>query len=88
MTTKHTEILLKCGILRCNKRTQAIIFIELFYPGNSQRAKRVVLFAPKAAREDVWERDIARHLPDLNSGFVSFMLRTYALTDEKICDSH
>ena len=36
--------------------------------------KRVVLFAPKAAREDVWERDIAKYLPDLNSGFVSFML--------------
>ncbi|MDS4058089.1 MAG: helicase-related protein [Candidatus Contendobacter sp.] len=39
-----------------------------------QEGKRVVLFAPKAAREDVWERDIAKYLPDLNSGFVSFML--------------
>lgn len=36
--------------------------------------KRVVLFAPKAAREDVWERDIAKYLPNLNSGFVNFVL--------------
>jgi superfamily II DNA or RNA helicase len=36
--------------------------------------KRVVLFAPKAAREDVWEPAIARYLPNLNSGFVSFKL--------------
>lgn len=36
--------------------------------------KRVVLFAPKAAREDVWERVIPRYLPDLNSGFVNFVL--------------
>lgn len=36
--------------------------------------KRVVLFAPKAAREDVWERVIPRYLPHLNSGFVSFVL--------------
>ncbi|MGA7948610.1 MAG: hypothetical protein WCA45_00400 [Thiobacillaceae bacterium] len=36
--------------------------------------KRVVLFAPKAAREDVWERAIRRYLPDLNSGFVNFII--------------
>lgn len=36
--------------------------------------KRVVLFAPKAAREDVWEPSIARYLPNLNSGFVNFVL--------------
>jgi hypothetical protein len=35
--------------------------------------KRVVLFAPKAAREDVWETAIERLLPDLNSGFVTFI---------------
>lgn len=35
--------------------------------------KRVVLFAPKAAREDVWERVIERLLPDLNSSFVTFI---------------
>jgi hypothetical protein len=39
-----------------------------------REGKRVVLFAPKAAREDVWERAIHRHLPNLNSGFVSFLL--------------
>ena len=36
--------------------------------------KRVVLFAPKAAREDVWEPAIEQYLPHLNSGFVSFVL--------------
>lgn len=35
--------------------------------------KRVVLFAPKAAREDVWAPAIERLLPDLNSGFVTFI---------------
>lgn len=39
-----------------------------------REGKRVVLFAPKAAREDVWERAIQRHLPHLNSGFVNFVL--------------
>jgi superfamily II DNA or RNA helicase/HKD family nuclease len=36
--------------------------------------RRVVLFAPKAAREDVWERAIQRYLPHMNSGFVNFVL--------------
>lgn len=36
--------------------------------------KRVVLFAPKAAREDVWEPAIATHLEDLNSGFQTLVL--------------
>lgn len=35
---------------------------------------RVVLLAPKATREDVWERAIERYLPNLNSGFVNFIL--------------
>ena len=35
--------------------------------------KRVVLFVPKAAREDVWER-VGEHLPDLNGGFVSLVI--------------
>jgi len=39
-----------------------------------REGKRVVLFAPKAAREDVWEPAIRHYLPDLNSGFVSFVL--------------
>ncbi len=36
--------------------------------------QRVVLFAPKAAREDVWEPAIAHYLPHLNSRFVNFVL--------------
>lgn len=39
-----------------------------------REGKRVVLFAPKAAREDVWERAIQKYLPHLNSGFVNFVL--------------
>lgn len=39
-----------------------------------REGKRVVLFAPKAAREDVWESTIRRYLPHLNSGFVNFIL--------------
>ncbi len=31
--------------------------------------KRVVLFVPKSIREDVWERDIRRYLPDLWGDF-------------------
>jgi superfamily II DNA or RNA helicase len=40
----------------------------------SREGKRVVLFAPKAAREDVWQPAIARYLPHLNSGFVSCVI--------------
>lgn len=40
----------------------------------SREGKRVVLFAPKAAREDVWQPAIDRYLPNLNSGFVNFVL--------------
>ena len=39
-----------------------------------REGRRVVLFAPKAAREDVWERAIHKYLPHLNSGFVNFVL--------------
>lgn len=41
--------------------------------------KRVVLFAPKSAREDVWDKRIQRHLPDTRSGFVNLV--TYNHTD-------
>ncbi|MGH8020559.1 MAG: phospholipase D-like domain-containing protein, partial [Opitutaceae bacterium] len=40
----------------------------------ARESRRVVLIAPKATREDVWERTIAKYLPDLNSGFVNFVL--------------
>jgi hypothetical protein len=36
--------------------------------------KRVVLFAPKATREDVWEPAIPKYLPQLNSGFINFVV--------------
>lgn len=39
-----------------------------------REGRRVVLLAPKATREDVWEREIQRYLPDLNSGFVNFVV--------------
>ncbi len=39
-----------------------------------REGKRVVLFAPKAAREDVWEVEINRRLFNLNSGFVNFVV--------------
>ena len=39
--------------------------------------KKVVLLAPKAAREDVWQPVIDRYLPDLNSGFVKFVLKNH-----------
>lgn len=42
-------------------------------------AKQVVLFAPKAAREDVWERVLQRYLPEVFSGFIN--LKIYNHTD-------
>lgn len=41
--------------------------------------KNVVLFSPKAAREDVWERVLDRYLPEVFSGFVQ--LKIYNHTD-------
>lgn len=38
-----------------------------------KEGKRVVLFAPKAAREDVWERDIQKYLPETGSRFVNLI---------------
>lgn len=38
----------------------------------AHEGKRVVLFAPKAAREDVWDVKVTKYLEDLNSGFVNF----------------
>ncbi|KAB2645762.1 MAG: hypothetical protein DVB27_09175 [Verrucomicrobia bacterium] len=35
--------------------------------------RNVVLFAPKAARQDVWEPVLRQLLPDLNSGFVNLL---------------
>lgn len=44
-----------------------------------KEAKQVVLFAPKAAREDVWEPVLRRYLPKVFSGFVN--LKIYNHTD-------
>jgi hypothetical protein len=41
--------------------------------------KRVVLFAPKTAKEDVWTPVVENLLPELNSGFVTFI--PYSHTD-------
>ena len=41
--------------------------------------KQVVLFAPKAAREDVWEPALQQYLPNVFSGFVN--LKIYNHTD-------
>lgn len=39
-----------------------------------KEAKQVVLFAPKAVREDVWERDLQKYLPEVFSGFVNLVV--------------
>ncbi len=39
-----------------------------------KESKRVVLFAPKAVREDVWDRDLLKYLPEVNSGFVNLVI--------------
>lgn len=39
-----------------------------------KEAKQVVLFAPKAAREDVWERVLQHYLPEVFSGFVNLVI--------------
>ena len=44
-----------------------------------KEGKQVVLFAPKATREDVWEPALQKYLPDVFSGFVNLI--TYNHTD-------
>ncbi len=39
-----------------------------------KEAKQVVLFAPKAAREDVWEPALKQYLPRVFSGFVNLVI--------------
>ena len=39
-----------------------------------KEGKQVVLFAPKAAREDVWEPALNEFLPQVFSGFVNLMI--------------
>jgi hypothetical protein len=60
-----------CDGVGLGKTYVGLMLIERFVIHES---KRVVLFAPKAAREDVWEPAIQNLLPDLNSAFVSFIV--------------
>ncbi|MFN4983235.1 MAG: helicase-related protein [Akkermansiaceae bacterium] len=60
-----------CDGVGLGKTFVGLMLIERFV---FKEGKRVVLFAPKAAREDVWEVDIERHLPDVSSGFVNLIL--------------
>jgi len=58
-----------CDGVGLGKTFAGLMLIERFVV---HEGKRVVLFAPKAAREDVWEVKVAKYLDDLNSGFVNF----------------
>lgn len=58
-----------CDGVGLGKTFAGLMLIERFVV---HEGKRVVLFAPKAAREDVWDVKVAKHLEDLNSGFVNF----------------
>jgi hypothetical protein len=58
-----------CDGVGLGKTFAGLMLIERFVV---REGKRVVLFAPKAAREDVWEVKVAKYLDDLNSGFVNF----------------
>jgi hypothetical protein len=59
-----------CDGVGLGKTYVGLMLIERFV---TKEAKNVVLFAPKAAREDVWEPAIEQLLPDLNSGFVNLL---------------
>ncbi len=59
-----------CDGVGLGKTFVGLMLIERFV---MKEKKNVVLFAPKAAREDVWEPVIEEHLADLNSGFINFV---------------
>ncbi|HEX8311214.1 MAG TPA: helicase-related protein, partial [Chthoniobacteraceae bacterium] len=63
-----------CDGVGLGKTYVGLMLIERFV---SKEKKNVVLFAPKAARQDVWEPVIEKLLPDLNSGFVSLLVRNH-----------
>src|SRR5690606_30277810 len=67
-----------CDGVGLGKTFAGLMLIERFVV---HEGKRVVLFAPKAAREDVWEVKVAKYLDDLNSGFVNF--KSFNHTDRK-----
>lgn len=59
-----------CDGVGLGKTYVGLMLIERFV---TKETKNVVLFAPKAAREDVWDPAIESLLPDLNSGFVNLL---------------
>lgn len=59
-----------CDGVGLGKTFVGLMLIERFV---RKEKKNVVLFAPKAARFDVWEPVIRELLPDLNSGFVNLL---------------
>jgi superfamily II DNA or RNA helicase len=59
-----------CDGVGLGKTFIGLMLIERFV---LHEGRNVVLFAPKATLEDVWQRVIEEHLPDLNSGFVNFV---------------
>jgi superfamily II DNA or RNA helicase len=59
-----------CDGVGLGKTFVGLMLIERFV---YKEGKRVVLFAPKAAREDVWEEDRKKYLPDTQSGFVNLV---------------
>lgn len=63
-----------CDGVGLGKTYVGLMLIERFV---SKEKKNVVLFAPKAARQDVWEPVIEQLLPELNSGFVSLIVRNH-----------
>ena len=63
-----------CDGVGLGKTYVGLMLIERFV---AKDKKNVVLFAPKAARQDVWEPVIEQLLPDLNSGFVSLLVRNH-----------
>jgi len=63
-----------CDGVGLGKTYVGLMLIERFV---GKEKKNVVLFAPKAARQDVWEPVIEQLLPDLNSGFVSLLVRNH-----------
>ena len=60
-----------CDGVGLGKTYAGLMLIERFVV---HEGKRVVLFAPKAAREDVWEPVVEKLLPGLNSGFVNLII--------------
>lgn len=62
-----------CDGVGLGKTFVGLMLIERFLMFKGNR-KSVVLFAPKATREAVWEREIGKHLPNALGGFLPFKI--------------